>query len=410
MKRFFKIIRLSAAFFLIFAAFSCSRFGRTRAVSTEFATFIKSYTGGIISDKSTVKVQLTSKVDGALPGAELKDGVITFSPSLKGTARWASPDVVEFIPDADAMKAGQAYVARFRLDKVMKVRHRFSRFTFRFLVSEKVATIRTGDLTVTASAPDKASVDGLIHFTESLPVETVRKMFTVDYPSDSVETNIIPGDDPSTFRDEVYNLSRAKKDRKLVLSLSTAGTPFKSASSQTVVIPAAGGFSVADAVLDFLLGENDGMHILVRVLVLRMGGFGEFREVEVDALLTVARRADDGREELDARHLVARLFGCLALRALDRIFARFEPARDDFDKCLFRRLAVLPHEHEPAVGTSGEDCDGVAVSDYLAFRPASVGQFDVKQIDAYNLPRVLALCRERLFRQVCHFKPFSSFS
>ena len=250
MRNFFRITRLCAAFLLIVVTFSCSRFGRSRAMSTEFATFIKSYTGGIVSDKSTVRVQLTSKVDGAVTGAELKDGVITFSPSLRGTARWASPDVVEFIPDADAMRPGQAYTARFRLDKVMKVRHRFRRFTFRFLVSEKVATIVPGDLTITASAPDKASVDGLIRFTESVPVETVRKMFSVDYPSDGVETDIIPGDDPSTFRFEVYNLSRDRKDRKLVMSLSTAGTAFKSPSSQTVVIPATGGFSVADAVLE----------------------------------------------------------------------------------------------------------------------------------------------------------------
>ena len=30
------------------------------------------------------------------------------------------------------------------------------------------------------------------------------------------------------------------------------------------------------------------IHILVRVLILGMGGFGKFREVEVDALLAVA--------------------------------------------------------------------------------------------------------------------------
>ena len=70
-----------------------------------------------------------------------------------------------------------------------------------------------------------------------------------------------------------------------------------------------------------------------------MRGFGKFREVEMDSFLAVAGGADDGREELDARHFVARLFGCLALRALDRIFARFESSGDHLYQRLFRKAA-----------------------------------------------------------------------
>ena len=60
---------------------SCSRFGSTKGQSTEFATFIKAYTGGVISDKSTIRIELTSNVPDVTVGADLKDGVLTFSPS-----------------------------------------------------------------------------------------------------------------------------------------------------------------------------------------------------------------------------------------------------------------------------------------------------------------------------------------
>ena len=250
MRNFFRIPGLVAAILCIAFISSCSRSSGSRAVSTEFATFIKSYTGGIVSDKSTVKVRLSSPVAGAVPGNELKDGTLSFSPSVRGTARWSAPDEVEFIPDADALKPGQAYTARFRLDRVMKVKRRFSRFTFRFLVREKEAEIRPGDLTITASAPDKASVDGMICFTESVPVEKVKEMFSFDYPADSVEVDIVPGDDPSWFRFEVFNLARGKKDRKLKLSISPAGTAFRSPSSPVITVPATGGFSVIGASLE----------------------------------------------------------------------------------------------------------------------------------------------------------------
>ena len=85
------------------------------------------------------------------------------------------------------------------------------------------------------------------------------------------------------------------------------------------------------------------------------------------------------------------LLGCLAARTLDRIFTRLESACDDLNQRLFRRLAVLLHEHELAVGTAREDGDRVAVADHLALRLASVRQLDVEKIDADDLPRVLAL-------------------
>ena len=54
---------------------SCSRFGKSKGQSTEFATFIKAYTGGIISDRSTIRVELTSDIHDVTPGADIKEGV-----------------------------------------------------------------------------------------------------------------------------------------------------------------------------------------------------------------------------------------------------------------------------------------------------------------------------------------------
>ena len=44
---------------------------------------------------------------------------------------------------------------------------------------------------------------------------------------------------------------------------------------------------VADAVLDLGFGEDDGVDVLVGVLVLSVSRLGEFREVDVDAFLAV---------------------------------------------------------------------------------------------------------------------------
>ena len=170
-----KILAVLAAATLICAAPSCSRFGKSKGQSTEFATFIKAYTGGVITDKSTIRVELASDIADATPGADLKDGILTFTPSVKGTSRWLSHSTIEFIPEAGALKPGQAYTGKLRLDRIQKVGDRkFKKFTFRFLVAIKEAVLSMSEMTITAASPDKASIEGRISLTEELPLEKVQ--------------------------------------------------------------------------------------------------------------------------------------------------------------------------------------------------------------------------------------------
>ena len=72
--------------------------------------------------------------------------VLTFSPSIKGTSRWLSPRLIEFIPETGSLKNGQAYTGRFALDKVHKVSSRkFKKFEFSFLVAIKEAVLSGDD-------------------------------------------------------------------------------------------------------------------------------------------------------------------------------------------------------------------------------------------------------------------------
>ena len=109
---------------LAVATVSCSRFGKSKGQSTEFAAFIKAYTGGIISDKSTIRVELATDIPDAVPGADIKDGILSFTPSIKGTTRWLSRSTIEFIPEPGALKNGQSYTAKLRLGKIEKIADR----------------------------------------------------------------------------------------------------------------------------------------------------------------------------------------------------------------------------------------------------------------------------------------------
>ena len=122
-----------------------------------------------------------------------------------------------------------------------------------------------------------------------------------------------------------------------------------------------------------------------------MSRAGKLREKEVDALLAVAGRADDRREGLDLRHVVAGFLGRFTLRAFDRVLSGFQPARNGLDERFFGRLAILLHKHEIPVGASGQDRDGVSVTHDFTLRLASIRKFHFEQIHADDLARVFSL-------------------
>jgi len=247
-KKITSIVLLVAA--VMAATVSCSRYGKSKGQNIEFATFIKAHTGGIVSDKSTIRIELASSIPDATPGADLKEGILTFSPSVKGTARWISSSMIEFLPESGALKPGESYTGRLRLDKIQKVSsRRFRKFTFKFLVAIKEAVLSLEGVTITAASPEVASVEGGISLTEELPLETVSKMVEFDYPESSAEINVTAGEDPRHFRFEVLNLARGDKDRILKVKMKPAGTNFVTDSKLNVTIPATGNFKVLSATL-----------------------------------------------------------------------------------------------------------------------------------------------------------------
>ena len=227
---------------------SCSRFGKSKGQSTEFATFIKAYTGGIISDRSTIRVELTSDIHDVTPGADIKEGVLTFTPSIKGTARWLSQNTIEFIPEAGALKPGQAYTGKLRLDKIQKVgSSKFNKFTFNFLVAIKEAVLSLDDITITPASPDKASVSGTIALTEELPIEKVRKMISYEYSDRSGELTVTAGQDQLNYHFDVVGLTRNDRDNNLKITMKSGDTGFVTDSKIETTIPSMSGFKIVSA-------------------------------------------------------------------------------------------------------------------------------------------------------------------
>ena len=69
---------------------SCTRTQKDIIPSAEYAPYVNAYTGGVISQNSTIRIELTHEQPMVDLNNELKENPFSFSPSLKGKAYWVS--------------------------------------------------------------------------------------------------------------------------------------------------------------------------------------------------------------------------------------------------------------------------------------------------------------------------------
>src|SRR5258706_12315867 len=116
--------------------FSTGRSTKTysASISPAFAAYISSYTAGVISSESAIRIILAEDAtDSASVGKETSVKLLEFSPSLKGTSRWLDRRTLEFKP-AGRLISGQFYEVRFFLSNLLAVSKELGVFEYNFQV------------------------------------------------------------------------------------------------------------------------------------------------------------------------------------------------------------------------------------------------------------------------------------
>jgi len=129
-----KTVKLATILLIMLSAlFSCAR--KSSVPSAEFAEYVKAYTGGPVTEASTIKIQLADGIQAAA-----SDGLFSFKPSLKGSTV-ATGNTIEFIPEQGQLKAGQLYDCCFKLGRLIPgMKKNLRNFNFSFMVAPAVET------------------------------------------------------------------------------------------------------------------------------------------------------------------------------------------------------------------------------------------------------------------------------
>lgn len=209
----------------------------------KYAPYVNAYTGGVISQSSTIRIELTHDQPMVDVNNELKDNPFSFSPSLKGKAYWISNNTIEFVPEEGTLKPGAFYEGTFQLGDFIEVDKKLKEFNFSFRVQERNFTIHTEPITITATQPDEVNIKGEIRFSDVVKKEEVEKMLIVgngkskNYPVDITSTN-----NPTRYEFSITRILREAEDYQIQLTANGNPAGIDHTQIEEIMIPAKDSF------------------------------------------------------------------------------------------------------------------------------------------------------------------------
>ena len=227
---------------------SCTRTQKDIIPSAEYAPYVNAYTGGVISQNSTIRIELTHEQPMVDLNNELKENPFSFSPSLKGKAYWVSNNTIEFVPEEGTLKPGSLYECTFQLGKFVEVDKKLKEFNFSFRVQERNFTLSIEPLPITDAQPDEINIKGEICFSDIVKKEEVEKILTVkDGNNKSYPVEIIPTDNLTRYQFCINQVPRDTEDYQLTLTANGSPARIDQTQSEEVLIPAKDSFRFLSA-------------------------------------------------------------------------------------------------------------------------------------------------------------------
>jgi len=167
---------------VILVVFVIARHRQKQGIDPEFSKYIESYTTGIISKGSNIRIRLAGEVQVSHEqNAALADNTFSFSPSIKGKAYWIDARTIEFRPEGK-LDPDKSYSADFKLGKIITVDSKFEDFKFSFQTVKPDFTINfIGLQTATNTSLDKMKLSGVLQTADNEDPAEIEKIITANF-------------------------------------------------------------------------------------------------------------------------------------------------------------------------------------------------------------------------------------
>jgi uncharacterized protein YfaS (alpha-2-macroglobulin family) len=148
-----------------------------------FAEYISAHTSGVISKKSSIRIQLTESVDGVDLTKPIKDDLFVFQPSITGKTVWVDNRTIEFVPSQN-LEGNTKYIVNFNLGKLKKTVKELKKFVFEFsTIKQNYAINILGLGTYDENDLSKQYLEGTISFADAVDSNNIKKALSVSQGS-----------------------------------------------------------------------------------------------------------------------------------------------------------------------------------------------------------------------------------
>ena len=223
---------------------SCKTRSAITPVDPVYSKYVESYTSGVVSKASSIRVRLSAAVSTANTLNEpVKEQLFSFSPSVKGKAYWIDARTIEFKPEED-LKPAQLYTVSFRLDKVADVPADLKTFTFNVQAVKPAFQLQDYGLKVVGNSKENMVYTGLIETADIEDGAAVEKILTAVYKGKPIP---VKWEHDEAVRRHKFTIADIKREANASsLELSWDGTVFgaKEKGSKSIGVPATGDFKV----------------------------------------------------------------------------------------------------------------------------------------------------------------------
>lgn len=227
---------------------SCQKSQKDIVPSAEFAPYVSAYTGGVISQASTIRVELTQDQAVVTLNSALEKNPFHFSPALKGKAYWINNHTIEFVPNEGELTPGTFYEASFRLGELVQVDRALETFPFSFRVQERHFALQVAPIEVTGAQPDKATVTGVLRFSDAVKAEAVQECLSAKGSNNkSYPVNVTPTDNPAKYTFTIAQIEREKEAFNLTIKAEGKRIELDQTRTEKIKIPAKGVFEFLSA-------------------------------------------------------------------------------------------------------------------------------------------------------------------
>lgn len=274
MKRFLLLLLLTLSALATFTCFNACSFSRPRIneVNPAFGQYISAYTSGMISRKTTVRIELAESYYNShpiahvpafndtlaramyyadklasLPDSTLLDGIFSFEPAIKGKTIWVSDRIIEFIPE-ETLPPNQLYSYRFALSLVKDVPKEFREFHGQFSTYPQNLFVTIEGL----RAYDEYEIElqkltGKISTSDYSDTSDIRKCIRVMQNGHSLPVVLNYSYNNNEYYFYVDGIERKEIAGKVSVSWNGESLGAKQYGNEDIIVPGLGDFSVTDA-------------------------------------------------------------------------------------------------------------------------------------------------------------------